>query len=123
VMRSGADLTEIDAVAAAGPADAVSVVSPAVVPAVNVTEGPLVDESVPGAPAGSVHAGATETAFPYASAPVAVKVCSPPERTVDVAGETLTLSSAAGPTVAASVTPWRPAAVAASVAVPACLSR
>jgi hypothetical protein len=100
------------------PSEAVTDPLPAVDPAVNVELPPVVGETVPGAVVDHV-APETETAFPYWSAPLAENAWVPPNATVAVGGDTVSVAS--GPPTMVSV--WEadayPFAIAVSVGVPA----
>src|SRR5438477_2168509 len=87
-------VTDTDAKFETEPTVAVTEPLPGEEPAVKTVEEPVAGETVPGAFV--VHdAFETGTGLPYASAPVAAKVCVPPTVTVAVAGETVMVASAA----------------------------
>lgn len=102
------------------PCAAVTVADPADDPAVNVVDVPLVPLIVPSPE--TAQEGVMRTAFPYLSAPLAVKVWVPPSDTDAGEGDTAIVASAPGSTVTDIVVLDHPDAEAASVTVPAVVS-
>src|SRR5439155_27076896 len=93
-------MTVTDALPEMLPTVAMTLPLPVVGPAAKEVELPDVGETVP-RPAGLTDqlAPATETALPYASAPVAVNACAPPAVTEAELGDTVTRAREAGLTV------------------------
>src|SRR5206468_7447327 len=105
------------------PTAVVTVPLPGVVPAVNVVDEPVVGETEPPGTVVDQAAPETLTGFEYWSAPLAVKTCLPPTFSEALLGESVIVASAAAVTVSVCVAPVTPVALAATVGLPALVSR
>ena len=83
---------------------------------------PDVDTS-PGVPSLTDHVGASVTALPYASAPLAVNCSAPPDATEAFSGDSCSFASGPAVMVSACCAPMRTGAAALTVGVPATVSR